>query len=103
VVSVSALMRKSDFPLSTPHLDLILDNCGDVLANGGSCLSRPDGEWLVEPKVGEETLAVATIDHARVREERQNMDPAGHYSRPDVTMLRVNRRRQALLEIEDAD
>ena len=37
---------------------------------------------------------VATLDHKRVREERQNFDPAGHYARPDVTQLTVNRERQ---------
>jgi nitrilase len=30
-----------------------------------------------------------------VWEERQNFDPAGHYSRPDVTKLIVNRERQS--------
>jgi nitrilase len=38
---------------------------------------------------------VATIDHARVREERQTFDPVGHYARPDVLRLEVNRERQA--------
>ena len=35
-----------------------------------------------------------TIDFNRVFEERQNFDPVGHYSRPDVTQLSVNRQRQ---------
>ncbi|MBC8504506.1 MAG: carbon-nitrogen hydrolase family protein [Anaerolineales bacterium] len=101
VVSVSGLMRTSDFPKGTPHLDLILENSGDVLADGGSCLAGPDGEWVIEPVVDKESLMVATIDHARVREERQNFDPSGHYSRPDVTRLIVNRKRQRIVEIED--
>jgi nitrilase len=101
VVSVSGLMRKTDIPENFPHRDLVLENCAAMLANGGSCLSDPDGEWVIEPQVGEETLAVATIDHTRVREERQNFDPAGHYSRPDVTRLIVNRRRQRIVEFDD--
>ena len=101
VVSVSGLMRKSDFPEGTPHLDLILEDSDDVLANGGSCLAGPDGEWVFEPVVDKESLSVAIIDHARVREERQNFDPSGHYSRPDVTRLIVNRQRQRVIEIED--
>jgi len=101
VSSVSGLMRKEDIPEDFPHRDIVLENCSDVLADGGSCLSGPDGEWIIEPQVGEETLAVATIDQARVREERQNFDPSGHYSRPDVTRLVVNRQRQSLADFED--
>ncbi len=101
VASVSGMMRKADFPQGTPHRAMILENSEDVLADGGSCLAGPDGEWIIEPVVGEEALSVATIDHARVREERQNFDPSGHYSRPDVTRLIVNRQRQGILEIED--
>ena len=32
---------------------------------------------------------------------RQNFDVAGHYSRPDVTKLTVNRERQSILNIID--
>ncbi len=108
VISASGLMRKADFPPETPHLDQILANSHgrtinvrDVLANGGSCIAGPDGEWIVEPVVGEERLIVAAIDHQRVRAERQNFDPAGHYARPDVTRLTVNRERQSTLTLVD--
>jgi nitrilase len=33
-----------------------------------------------------------------VREERQNFDPVGHYARPDITQLIVNRARQVPAE-----
>ena len=99
VISASGLMRKTDFPTETPHLEEILAGCPDILANGGSCIAGPDGEWIIEPVVGEEKLMLATLDHRRIREERQNFDPAGHYARPDVTKLTVNRQRQNTLEI----
>jgi nitrilase len=99
VLSASGLMRKADFPAQTPHLELILANSTDLLANGGSCIAGPDGEWMVEPVTGKEGLIVAAIDHQRVRAERQNLDPAGHYARPDVTQLVVNRKRQSTLTI----
>ena len=71
VVSVSGLMRTSDFPADTPHLSAILENSNEVLADGGSCLAGPNGKWIVEPFVGDERLIVATLDHKRVREEHQ--------------------------------
>jgi len=101
VISVSGLMRQQDFPPQTPHLDDILSDAPSTLANGGSCVAGPDGEWIVEPVTEQETLLITTLDHQRVREERQNFDPAGHYSRPDVTQLKVDRRRQTTLLIEE--
>lgn len=101
VISVSSLMRKEDFPEDTPHLNEILTNAPDVLANGGSCIAGPDGEWLVEPVLSKEGLICHTLDFNRVYEERQNFDSVGHYSRPDVTKLIVNRERQTTVEIED--
>ena len=101
VISASGLMRKSDFPVDTPHLDAILNEAPDLLANGGSCIAGPDGEWVVPPLVDKEELIVATLVYQTVLEERQNFDPAGHYARPDVTHLTVNRQRQTTLTLTD--
>jgi len=98
VVSVSSLMRKIDFPENTPYLKEIRNNAPDTLANGGSCIAGPDGEWIIEPVLNKEGLIIQTIDFNRVYEERQNFDPVGHYSRPDVTKLSVNRERQSTVE-----
>ena len=101
VISASGLMRKTDFPADTPNLEAILGKCPDVLANGGSCIAGPDGQWIVEPVVGKEKLIVAALDYKPILMERQNFDPAGHYARPDVTQLTVNRQRQNTLKIVD--
>jgi nitrilase len=100
-ISVSALMRREDFPAATPHLDRILADCPAVLANGGSCIAAPTGEWVMAPVVGDEGLFVATLDRREVQRERQNLDHAGHYGRPDVTRLVVDRRRQHIASFED--
>jgi nitrilase len=94
VLSVSGLMRPQDFPQDTPCLDEILEGDEAYLANGGSCIAGPDGEWVLEPQIEREGVFIANLDHSVVYQERQNFDPAGHYSRPDVTRLEVNRERQ---------
>jgi nitrilase len=101
VISVSSLMTKNDFPKDTPHLEVLLEQASDVLANGGSCIAGPDGEWIIEPVLHKEGLIFQELDLMRVYEERQNFDPVGHYSRPDVTKLIVNRERQSTVEFED--
>ena len=101
VVSASSLMRVEDFPENTPHLDKILENAPKVLANGGSCIAGPDGEWIIAPEVNRESLIIGNIDFNKVLEERQNFDPVGHYSRPDITKLIINRERQSILNIRE--
>jgi nitrilase len=101
VVSVSGLMSIKDFPDDTPYREAIVRDAKDPLTDGGSCIAGPDGQWILEPVVGEEGLFTSELDFSRVLEERQNFDPSGHYSRPDVTQLIVNRQRQSVLKMEE--
>ena len=101
VVAASSLMRSGDIPDSVPFAVKLRKTLPAVMGNGGSCIAGPDGEWIVPPVVGRESLLVRTIDHRRVREERQNFDAAGHYGRPDVTHLDVDRRRQKTVSLRD--
>lgn len=101
VVSVGALMSIKDFPEDTPYRDEIIRKAVDPLTDGGSCIAGPDGEWVVEPVVEKEGLFTGIIDFNRVLEERQNLDVSGHYSRPDVTKLIVNRERQSVIELSE--
>lgn len=101
VVSVCGVMRRTDVRDDMPDADAVRAAVGEMSADGGSCICAPDGTFLLEPWVGETGVRTVEIDIARVREERQNFDPSGHYSRPDVTRLIVNRERQATVRFED--
>lgn len=100
-LSVSGFFDKQDVPDQMRHADVMRNHADMPFANGGSCVAAPDGSWVVEPVSGKETVVIAEIDHQRVREERQNFDPSGHYSRPDVFSLHVNRERQGIAKFSD--
>ncbi len=100
VISVSGIMRRSDISDSLPHADLLRETASDVMASGGTCIAAPDGTWVAEPLANEERVIIATLDHQRVREERQNFDAVGHYARPDVLQLVVNRERQRAIRVD---
>jgi nitrilase len=101
VLSVSGLLRRHDIGDNVPFAADIMANAPDVLGEGGTCIANPDGSWLIEPVAHAEQLVLATCDHRRVREERQNFDAVGHYARPDVLQLSVNRERQRSARFSD--
>ncbi len=100
-VSVSGLITAAEVRDDTPYADEIREALAESPANGGSCVAAPDGSWVLEPLIDESGVRYCELDPAWVRRERQNFDPAGHYSRPDVTRLVVNRQRQAVAEFQD--
>ncbi len=63
----------------------------DVLLDGGSAVIGPDSNYVVQPVRGREELLTAELALDRIAEEKQTLDVAGHYSRPDLFELRVNR------------
>jgi len=100
-VGVSAIMRPADVPDDMPFAKEIKASLNEMPANGGSCIAAPDGSWVLPPVTGAENIRYAELDPAFVRRERQNFDPSGHYSRPDVTRLIVNRTRQSVVQFDD--
>ncbi|MDF5757491.1 carbon-nitrogen hydrolase family protein [Spongiactinospora sp. TRM90649] len=92
-LAAGAIISYDDVPTGFPFKEELAAHTSGY--DGGSAIAGPDGRWIAEPVSGEERLVVADIDLATLRGERQNFDPAGHYNRPDVFHLDVDRRRQA--------
>ena len=65
-----------------------------LLLDGRSSIVAPDTSYVVEPVIGREEIVFAEIDPARCDESRLKLDVAGHYSRPDLFTLSVDRRPQ---------
>ncbi len=87
VVAPSHFQRASSYPDDFPLRSLL--EGADVIGRGGSAILAPDGSYLAGPLYDEEGVLYAELDPARLREERQRFDPAGHYHRPDIFSLSV--------------
>jgi nitrilase len=87
VVAPAHFQRASSYPDEFPLRDELEGR--DILGRGGSAILGPDGAYLAGPLYDEEGILYAELDPARLAEERQRFDPAGHYNRPDVFSLSV--------------
>ncbi|WDI32353.1 carbon-nitrogen hydrolase family protein [Hyphococcus flavus] len=92
VVSANQFMKRSDAP---PDFQPVQgDHPETVLINGGSVIVSPMGELLAGPVFGEETILYADLDPADIARGKMDFDVAGHYARPDIFELSLNRKAQ---------
>ena len=79
-----------------------LDDWPEVLSVGGSAIYGPLGERLAGPLEGEPGLLLADVDPAAIVRSRFDFDVTGHYARPDIFRLEVDRRpRRSVLSSSD--
>ncbi|HEX6721409.1 MAG TPA: nitrilase-related carbon-nitrogen hydrolase, partial [Burkholderiaceae bacterium] len=87
-------------PCATVSKEMIATLCGDdpmkkqlLLAGGGfSAIYAPDGQLMHEPiPENQEGIVYADLDLGMISLAKAAADPAGHYARPDVTRLLLNK------------
>ena len=100
VVSSGGILRAEHIPDDFVLKSAMVEDT-EVFATGGSIIVSPEGTVLAEAEPGEETVIHADIDLDAVARERHNFDPSGHYSRPDVLRLMVNRERRDPVDFVD--
>lgn len=82
------------------------DESRKLLASGGghTRIYGPDGRSLVTPiSEFEEGILYADIDLADITFAKVTADPVGHYSRPDVTRLLLNKSARRPVHFEEMD
>ncbi len=81
----------------------VLSACQYVpgLIRGGSLVVDPFGEVLAGPVYGEEVVLFADLNLDQIIEGKFDLDVIGHYARPDLFELQVNRKPQAAVKDSD--
>jgi predicted amidohydrolase len=92
VIATSALMRPED--VQEEYRELASGMIGEwkTARQGGCRIIAPGGNVIAQAAVGEETILTATVSLEEVIKAKAEIDVGGHYSRPDVLQLLINRR-----------
>ena len=75
-------------------------------ALSGGCYSAiiaPDGSHLCAPVTQGEGIAIADLDFSLITKRKLMMDSVGHYARPDLFQLKVNKAEQSAINIAESE
>lgn len=94
VIGCATSLEVSDIPEDIPHYDILFPNRDEWVNPGDAVVYKPFGGVAAGPMHREKGLLVAEIDAAASRASRRKFDASGHYARPDVFSLSVDRSRK---------
>ncbi len=72
-----------------------------VLIRGGSAIYGPLGEVVAEPVYGREAVILSDVDLGSIARGKYDFDAVGHYARPDIFSLHIDRRAKVAVENGD--
>ncbi len=90
VVSLATAMHSRDIPDDFPQRDKLF-GADEWLCDGDAVVFEPFGGPVAGPLHQKQEVLYAEIDPARAAHARRSFDVAGHYARPDIFQLNVNR------------
>jgi nitrilase len=91
VIGNGSSMRGKDFPKDFPERSRLYPDLEEWVNPGDSVIVDPRGVVVAGPLHEKHGILYADCDPARAAAAKRTLDVAGHYGRPDVFRLEVNR------------
>ena len=103
VVSSGFAFRGRDTASAMPSKPALFPDPDEWVNAGDSVVVAPGGKIAAGPLHESFGILYAEVDPERVGMARRSLDVVGHYARPDIFRLQVNRRPQGPGTFEDQD
>ncbi len=103
VISCGIALRKADIPDHHAFKQQFYGDVGEWVNVGDSAIVNPHGEFIAGPLHCDKGILYAEIDPAVMRGPKWMLDVAGHYARPDVFQLTINRAPNPMLHVRDTE
>ncbi len=98
VLGNGCAMRGKDIPRDFPKRALLFPDLEEWYNPGDSVIVEPGGRVVAGPLNEQHGILYADCDPAAASAAKRTLDVAGHYGRPDIFKLEVNRERLAPVE-----
>jgi nitrilase len=95
VIGCATALEAADIPDDVPYRDELFPNKDEWVNQGDAVVYAPFGGVVAGPMRKQKGFLFAEIDVAKAKASRRKFDASGHYARPDVFSLHVNREVQA--------
>ena len=92
VLGAGCALRARDIPAALPGRAELFPDADEWVNPGDSVIVAPGGKIVAGPLHEELGILYAEVDLERVGMARRSLDVVGHYSRPDLFRLQVNRK-----------
>lgn len=95
VIGCATALEVSDIPTDIPYYEELFPNKDEWVNPGDAVVYKPFGGVAAGPMHREKGLLFAEINPSDARASRRKFDVTGHYARPDVFTLSVDRSAKA--------
>ena len=95
VICSGVALTNSDIPTDFPDREAMYPSTEEWINPGDSAVIAPGGEIVAGPMRREKGILYAEVDSKRVGISKRDLDITGHYSRPDIFTLNVNKQVQS--------
>ena len=101
VIGSGCSLHRSDVPEDFPGRDRVL--LGEWINPGDSVIVAPNGRIVAGPLHEEHGILLGEIEPRRAAADHRTLDVAGHYGRPDIFDLRIDRSARPAVRFTDEE